>query len=43
MPVLDDEAGIYGYTLENRHFVEAFRAGAGRTRRSRTASLSSRC
>jgi len=27
MPVLDDEAGIYGYTLENRHFVEAFRAG----------------
>lgn len=26
MPVLDDEAGIYGYTLENRHFVEAFRA-----------------
>src|SRR3954451_6133896 len=27
MPVLDDEAGIYGYTLENRHFVEAFRRG----------------
>src|SRR3954453_5436026 len=27
MPVLDDEAGIYGYTLENRHFVEAFRNG----------------
>ena len=27
MPVLDDEAGIYGYTGENRHFVEAFRAG----------------
>jgi predicted dehydrogenase len=27
MPVLDDEAGIYGYTLENRHFVDAFRAG----------------
>jgi predicted dehydrogenase len=26
MPVLDDETGIYGYTLENRHFVEAFRA-----------------
>ena len=26
MPVLDDEPGIYGYTLENRHFVEAFRA-----------------
>ncbi|MCC7281410.1 MAG: Gfo/Idh/MocA family oxidoreductase, partial [Acetobacteraceae bacterium] len=26
MPVLEDEAGIYGYTLENRHFVEAFRA-----------------
>ncbi|MBV8911488.1 MAG: Gfo/Idh/MocA family oxidoreductase [Acetobacteraceae bacterium] len=28
MPVLDDEAGIYGYTLENRHFVESFRNGA---------------
>ncbi|SED49354.1 Predicted dehydrogenase [Rhizobiales bacterium GAS188] len=27
MPVLDDEAGIYGYTLEDRHFVEAFRRG----------------
>jgi predicted dehydrogenase len=27
MPVLDDEPGIYGYTVENRHFVEAFRAG----------------
>jgi predicted dehydrogenase len=27
MPVLDDEAGIYGYTLENRHFVERFRHG----------------
>jgi predicted dehydrogenase len=27
MPVLDDEAGIYGYTLENRHFVETFRLG----------------
>ena len=27
MPVLDDEVGIYGYTLENRHFVEAFRSG----------------
>jgi predicted dehydrogenase len=27
MPVLDDEAGIYGYTLENRHFVETFRNG----------------
>ena len=27
MPVLDDEAGIYGYTLEDRHFVEAFRTG----------------
>jgi predicted dehydrogenase len=25
--VLEDEAGVYGYTLENRHFVEAFRAG----------------
>jgi predicted dehydrogenase len=27
MPVLEDEAGVYGYTLENRHFVEAFRHG----------------
>ncbi|QTI78435.1 Gfo/Idh/MocA family oxidoreductase [Roseomonas marmotae] len=28
MPVLEDEAGVYGYTLENHHFVEAFRRGA---------------
>jgi len=27
MPVLEDEAGIYGYTGENRHMVEAFRKG----------------
>jgi predicted dehydrogenase len=27
MPVLDDEPGIYGYTLENRHMVECFRRG----------------
>jgi predicted dehydrogenase len=27
MPVLEDEAGIYGYTDENRHMVEAFRRG----------------
>lgn len=27
MPVLEDEPGIYGYTLENRHMVEAFRKG----------------
>jgi predicted dehydrogenase len=26
MPVLEDEAATYGYTLENRHFVQAFRA-----------------
>ena len=25
MPVVEDEAGIYGYTGENRHMVEAFR------------------
>jgi predicted dehydrogenase len=25
MPVLDDEAGIYGYVEENRHMVECFR------------------
>jgi len=28
MPVLEDEAGIYGYTDENRHMVECFRTGA---------------
>ncbi|MEH6451941.1 MAG: Gfo/Idh/MocA family oxidoreductase [Psychromonas sp.] len=27
MPVLEDEAGIYGYTDENRHMVEFFRQG----------------
>jgi predicted dehydrogenase len=27
MPVLEDEAGIYGYTDENRHMVECFRKG----------------
>jgi predicted dehydrogenase len=27
MPVLEDEAGIYGYTDENRHMVERFRRG----------------
>lgn len=27
MPVIDDEAGLYGYTDENRHMVEAFRCG----------------
>lgn len=27
MPVIEDEPGIYGYTLENRHMVEAFRKG----------------
>jgi predicted dehydrogenase len=27
MPVLEDEAGVYGYTLENRHMVERFRRG----------------
>ena len=26
MPVLEDEAGTYGYTAENRHMVECFRA-----------------
>jgi predicted dehydrogenase len=26
MPVVQDEAGTYGYTLENRHMVEAFRS-----------------
>lgn len=27
MPVIEDEAGIYGYTDENRHMVECFRKG----------------
>ena len=27
MPVLEDEAGIYGYVDENRHMVECFRTG----------------
>jgi predicted dehydrogenase len=27
MPVVEDEAAIYGYTDENRHFVECFRTG----------------
>lgn len=27
MPVIEDEAGLYGYTHENRHMVEAFRTG----------------
>ncbi|MEJ7653834.1 MAG: Gfo/Idh/MocA family oxidoreductase, partial [Chloroflexia bacterium] len=27
MPVLEDEAGAYGYTAENRHMVESFRKG----------------
>ncbi len=27
MPVIEDEAGIYGYTSENRHMVDCFRRG----------------
>lgn len=27
MPVVEDEAAVYGYTLENRHMVEAFLQG----------------
>lgn len=27
MPVLEDEAGVYGYVNENRHMVDAFRKG----------------
>lgn len=27
MPVLEDEAAVYGYTLEDRHMVGCFRAG----------------
>jgi predicted dehydrogenase len=27
MPVIEDEAGSYGYTSEDRHMVDAFRAG----------------
>jgi len=25
MPVVEDEAGAYGYTQEDRHFVDCFR------------------
>lgn len=28
MPVVEDEASVYGYTLENRHMVQAFLTGA---------------
>ena len=31
MPVLEDEAAVYGYTLEDRHMVECFRRGAAPT------------
>ena len=27
MPIVEDEAGTYGYTAENRHMVESFRHG----------------
>ena len=27
MPVIEDEAAAYGYTDENRYFVECFRKG----------------
>ena len=27
MPVVEDEHSTYGYTAENRHMVECFRAG----------------
>ena len=27
LPVIEDEAGSYGYTSEDRHMVKAFRAG----------------
>jgi len=27
MPVVEDEAAVYGYTLEDRHMVESFRRG----------------
>ena len=27
MPIIEDEAGIYGYTSENRHMVDCFRHG----------------
>jgi hypothetical protein len=27
MPVIEDEPGSYGYTSEDRHMVDAFRAG----------------
>jgi predicted dehydrogenase len=27
MPLVEDEAGVYGYTMENRHMVDCFRRG----------------
>ncbi len=42
MPVPDDEAGLYGYTDENRHMVECFRTGKTPIELSSTASPSSR-
>ena len=43
MPVLEDEAGVYGYTAENRHMVEAFRTDGGPPRPFTTASRWWRC
>ena len=43
MPVVEDEAGIYGYTDENRHMVEAFRRGMIRQKPSMTGSASWKC
>jgi predicted dehydrogenase len=31
MPVIEDEPGSYGYTSEDRHMVDAFRAGRSPT------------
>ena len=43
MPVVEDEAGIYGYTDENRHMVEASGAARSPRKPSMTASASWRC
>jgi hypothetical protein len=43
MPVIEDEAGIYGYTDENRHMVEAFRRGENPAEAFHTASASRKC
>ena len=43
MPVVENEADIYGYIGEDRHMVERSATAASRSRRSRTALPSPKC